>query len=203
MILKSKQLNWSAKSFCLLAIALLISQASLAAPKQANPAKAPIAKPQVTPAKAPQIVPTAEKKEEVAKPIKNEVTACSKEITVQELVSKPESVLNKEVCFSGTFNSFSALALDYPPAMRERKRYISLTLLRPSTNIPLGELKLALKIDDAQKHEALAKIAEGDLVKIKGKVFSTALGEPWVDILQIQVTKGPNSKDGTSLFDEL
>jgi lysyl-tRNA synthetase class II len=78
--------------------------------------------------------------------------------------------------------------------MRERKKYISLTLLRPKTQIPLGELKLAIKINDAQRHEYLSKIAEGDTVKIKGKVFSAALGEPWVDINQIQVTKGPNSK---------
>ncbi|MDX1920879.1 MAG: hypothetical protein SFU25_09130 [Candidatus Caenarcaniphilales bacterium] len=130
-----------------------------------------------------------------AETIKNEVKNCTTEVSIKELVANPEAWVNKEVCFTGTFNSFSALALDYPPALRERKNYISLTLLRPKTKIPLGELKVAMKIDEAQKHELLPKITEGDEVKIKGKVFSAALGEPWLDVLQIQVTKGPNSEE--------
>ena len=134
------------------------------------------------------------KKADELPPIKNIVTECKTELTLSQLIAEPEKWLDKEICFSGSFDSFSGLALDYPPAMRERKKYISLTLLRPKTQIPLGELKLAIKINDAQRHEYLSKIAEGDTVKIKGKVFSAALGEPWVDINQIQVTKGPNSK---------
>ncbi len=137
--------------------------------------------------------------------IKNIIPNCSAQATLADIVKNPDNWLNKEICFNGIFSSFSGLALDYPPAMRERKKYISLVLLRPNTQIPLAELKLAMKIEEAQKHELLPKIAEGDSVKIKGKVFSTALGEPWVDILQIQVIKDPNSKNNnsTNAFDEL
>jgi hypothetical protein len=140
---------------------------------------------------------------EEPKIIKNIVQQCDKETPTSDIVAKPEAYVNKEVCFQGVFSSFSALALDYPQAMRERKKYISLTHFRPSTNIPLGELKLAMPIEAAQKHEALPKMAEGDSVKIKGKVFNASLGEPWVDVVQIQVTKAPNSKsDGKSIFEE-
>lgn len=179
----------------------LSSLPSLSATKtNSKPDTKIITAPKVVPAKKeispkqPSVKPEAAKSEKV-EVIKNEVKNCSKEISIKELIGNPEAWLNKEVCFSGTFSSFSALALDYPAALRERKNHISITLLRPKTKIPLGELKLAMKIEEAQKHELLPKITEGDEVKIKGKVFSAALGEPWLDIVQIQVTKGPNSED--------
>jgi hypothetical protein len=144
-----------------------------------------------------------EPKKEVKKIIKNEVIGCSNSISLKELVSEPEKWLNKEICIDGVFSSFSALALDYPPAMRERRKYVSLTLFRSNTQIPLGELKLAMSLDTAQHHEALTKIAENDLVKIKGKVFSVALGEPWMDINQIQIVKKSDNKDSINeIFSE-
>ncbi|MDX1918985.1 MAG: hypothetical protein SFT81_07615 [Candidatus Caenarcaniphilales bacterium] len=129
---------------------------------------------------------------------KNQITGCQNEISLAQLVGKPDEWLSKDVCFKGTFNSFSALALDYPPALRPQKDFISLTLLRPDTEIPLSELKLAINLEGAQKHEKLPKIAPGDLIAIHGKVFSSALGEPWVDIEQIEVTKIASSKDTTN-----
>jgi hypothetical protein len=144
------------------------------------------------------IVPVVTSKPKEApkkEPIKNEIGSCATEISIKDLVANPEQWLNKEVCFSGTFSAFSALALDYPPAMRERKNYISLTLLRPKTQVPLGELKIAMRVEEAQRHELLPKVTEGDELKIKGKVFSTALGEPWIDVLQVKVTKNSVSEN--------
>ncbi len=149
-----------------------------------------------------KIISKPEAKKAIKK-IKNEVIGCSNNISLQELVAAPDNWLNKEICIDGIFSSFSALALDYPPAMRERRKYVSLTLFRPNTQIPLGELKLAMTLDTAQHHEALTKIAENDLVKIKGKVFSSALGEPWMDVNQIQITKAANNKESVNeLFSE-
>ncbi|MDJ0624846.1 MAG: hypothetical protein QNJ31_00580 [Candidatus Caenarcaniphilales bacterium] len=141
----------------------------------------------------------SKKKAQKAKTIKNIVEGCKKNIELADLVANPEFWVGKEVCIQGNFSSFSALALDYPPALRERKNYISLTLLRPKTSIPLGELKIAMKIKEAQNHEVLPKISKGDVVEIKGKAFSAALGEPWVDVIQIKVIKDANSKDGDEL----
>ena len=60
-----------------------------------------------------------------------------------------------------------------------------------------------MSLDTAQHHEALTKIAENDLVKIKGKVFSVALGEPWMDINQIQIVKKSDNKDSINeIFSE-
>lgn len=184
--------------FSFLALLSLSSGLSFAASKTKNKKTIP-AKKSVSASKV--SVQEKEKKET----IKNIISSCNTQITLAQIIGEPEAWLNKEICFSGTFSSFSGLALDYPPAMRERKKYISLTLFRPNTEIPLGELKLAMKIEEAQKHELLPKVSEGDAVKIKGKVFSTALGEPWIDVLQIQITKDPNSKNNSSSngFDEI
>ena len=119
--------------------------------------------------------------------IPNIVENCTQTITTADLIAKPSTWLEEEICFEGIFHSFSALALDYPPALRSHQKYISLTLLRPNTRIPLSELKLVIKIKQAQKHSLLSKAVEGDLVKIKGIVFADALGEPWVDIQQIKI----------------
>jgi hypothetical protein len=127
--------------------------------------------------------------------IPNIVENCSRQVTIADLIADPTAWQNKEVCFEGVFNSFSALALDYPPAMRSRKKYISLTLFRPNTKIPLGELKLAMDIKQAQNHSALPKAEEGDQVKIKGTVFAAALGEPWLDIKQIKIDKVQPAED--------
>ncbi len=126
--------------------------------------------------------------------IKNEVKDCKTKVELFSLVKESNKWLNKEVCFEGEFTSFSDLALDYPKALRKHNEYISFLILRPKTEIPLSELKLAMKIKDVQNHESFTKIKEGDLVKIKGKVFSTALNEPWVDIIQIEVIPNKNAK---------
>lgn len=186
---KTKSYKLPFEKLAFATVLLSLNLATLAAPAQKP--KVPASKKQA-PAKEAKL---ESKSEKTATVIKNEVQGCKSEQSLESLVARPEEWIGKEVCFKGTFSSFSVLALDYPPALRERKKYVSLTLFRPNTKIPLGELKLAMKIEDAQKHELLPKVAEGDFVKIKGKVFSAALGEPWIDISQIQVTKNPNNKE--------
>ena len=102
------------------------------------------------------------------------------------LLNNPESFLEKKIKFRGKFSSFSTLALDYEPALRKAKDYISLTIFRPNTKIPLSELKLAFPVKDAKENEVIRELEEEDLLEFYGKVFSAALDEPWVDVLEIK-----------------
>ena len=106
-----------------------------------------------------------------------------------ELIKTPERYLDKPVRFSGVFNSFSALGLDYPKAERKSKEYISVLILRPDVDhhkIPLSELKLFYP---RKKTKALLDLESGMKVTVKGTVFSTALGDPWVDINELTFKK--------------
>lgn len=103
-----------------------------------------------------------------------------------DLVNNPTAYLNQEVAFSAKFDKFSTLGLDYKRAFRDSKDYISFLIKRPGLNeeynIPLSELKLILKRDEAEK---FIDIDSGDRIEIKGKVFSTALNDPWVDVYEL------------------
>lgn len=112
-----------------------------------------------------------------------------------ELLNKPESFIGQQIKFRGEFSSFVTLALDYKPAYRSSKDFLSFTIFRPSTKIPLSELKLAYPIEKAKDNKMLAELEKGDLIEVYGKVFNAALGEPWVDVLYIKKLKSaPNSK---------
>jgi hypothetical protein len=115
------------------------------------------------------------------------VSGCQYEAELSELVIDPTAWVGKDICFEGRFSSFSTLALDYPPAMRSRTEYISITLQRPGTDIPLGEVKLAMDLEDVQNHAELSKAKTGDPLRMRGKVFSDALAEPWIELDQVQV----------------
>jgi hypothetical protein len=109
-------------------------------------------------------------------------------VTSIDLVRQPEDYLGKTVQFKGVFNSFSALGLDYKKALRDSKDFISVLVLRPDVNpsfkIPLSELKLFYP---RKKSEAVTQLDAGDTVQITGTVFSTALGEPWVEISTLTI----------------
>lgn len=122
-------------------------------------------------------------------PIHAEIKNCKLTLKPGDLVSKPELYKNKEFCLEGKFHSFGQLALDYPKAMRSKKDNLSLTIYRPDTEIPLGELKLAYNIKRAKENKKLTKLKKDNIIKIKGKVFSTALDEPWADILELEIIK--------------
>lgn len=116
--------------------------------------------------------------------------------TPTAIVLNPYNYLNKYVQFPAKFNKFSTLGLDYPPAMRASQTHIGMLIERDDVGsdsiiIPLSEMKLFLKRTDAEK---LTDLEARDRIFIKGKVFSTALGDPWIDIIEVKVLPKTNGK---------
>lgn len=104
-----------------------------------------------------------------------------------DLVARPNFYLNKNVKIKAKFDKFSTLGLDYKPAMKSSEKYISFLIQRPDItdhNIPLSELKLFLDRTEAEKY---IELNSGDVVEFSGKVFSTALGDPWVEVTNFNV----------------
>ncbi|MBI4533692.1 MAG: hypothetical protein HY711_07065 [Candidatus Melainabacteria bacterium] len=120
--------------------------------------------------------------------------------TPEELVKKPQEYLGKNIKFTANFFAFSSLALDYKPALRSSKTHLSFLVIRPSTHIPLSELKLAMMVPKEKDPEStlLATLKDGDQLEIVGKVFSTALDEPWVEVFKL-VKVGGTSDDKKSV----
>ncbi len=104
-----------------------------------------------------------------------------------DVVNRPNFYLNKNVKIRAKFDKFSTLGLDYKPAMRSSEKYISFLIQRPdvqSHNIPLSEMKIFISRTEAEKH---IDLNSGDIVEFTGHVFSTALGDPWVDVNRFTV----------------
>lgn len=98
-----------------------------------------------------------------------------------DMVASPNRYLDKFVTIKGKFDKFSTLGLDYAPAMRSSENYITFLIQRPDItdhNIPLSELKIFIKRTVAEKY---IELNAGDEVEFSGKVFSTALGDVWMD----------------------
>ena len=99
-----------------------------------------------------------------------------------DVVNHPGKYLNKNITFTAEFVAFTSLGLDYKPAFRDGTKYIGILIKRPDVTdhvIPLSEMKIFISRELAEKN---IDIEAGDKVKITGKVFSNALGEPWVDV---------------------
>lgn len=112
-----------------------------------------------------------------------------------ELVANPYKYNKRNVRVRGKFDKFSTLGLDYPAALRKHEDYISFMIQRPDItnhNIPLSELKIFLKKDDAEKH---IDLNTGDEIVFTGKVFSTALGDPWMDVHNLTVVSKVKKED--------
>lgn len=110
------------------------------------------------------------------------------------IVNNPYTYVNKNVEFNAKFNKFSTLGLDYKPAMRASQVYIGVLLERDdvgSNIIPLSELKMFMKRTYAEK---FTDVESGDTVHIKGRVFSAALGDPWMDITEMKIISHKNPK---------
>lgn len=110
-------------------------------------------------------------------------------VTPDTLIEKPKEFLGKNVKFTADFAGFCTLALNYKPAFRPQKTHISFLVRKTETKVPLSELKLALPIPketDKTKNKLLTSLKDGDKLEVTGKVFSTALDEPWVDVLAIK-----------------
>lgn len=103
-----------------------------------------------------------------------------------DIVNKPQDYLNKNVTFTSKFAAFSSLGLDYPKAMRSSEDYIGFLIMRDDVNnvIPLSEFKLFIKRKTAEKY---IDLEQGDTVKIEANIFSTALGDPWGEIVSMSV----------------
>lgn len=156
-----------------------------------------------TKAKTPEKKPVAGEKKEAAAAPKPEVPIENVvQVQPEDLVSKPHEFLGKNVKFSGSFASFTNLALDYKPAMKPSKTYLSMLIRRQSAgSVPLSELKLAMLIPKEKDPDTqmLANLKEGDKVEITGKVFSAALDDPWVEILRLKKIGGsPDKKEVAS-----
>lgn len=139
-------------------------------------------------AKAPE--KAAEKKE--SKPAPEPVIENVQAVQAETLVEHPNDYLNKNVRFVANFWAYSTLALDYKPAMRKSKDYLSFLILRQNSKVPLSELKLAMpmpKDDKDPQSKLLTELKEGDQLEITGKVFALALDEPWVDVLKLKRLK--------------
>ena len=105
-----------------------------------------------------------------------------------DLIENPDKYLNKKVKISASFDKFSILGLDYKPAMRSSENYITFLVQRPnvSNDIPLSELKNFLSRDMAEK---FIDLNNGDVIEYTGTVFSSALGDAWVDVDSLTVIK--------------
>lgn len=114
-----------------------------------------------------------------------------------DVVASPNKYMNKYIKIKGKFDKFSTLGLDYPAAMRASDKYITFLIQRPDVpnhNIPLSEMKIFLKKDIAEKH---IDLDAGDEVEFCGRIFSSALGDAWMDVDSFKVItkKNPPKKE--------
>lgn len=118
-----------------------------------------------------------------------------------DVVANPSRYLHRNIKIQAKFDKFSTLGLDYPAALRPSEKYISFLIQRPDVinhNIPLSEMKIFLKKEIAEKH---IDLDAGDVIEFNGRVFSTALGDPWIDVDSLKVLKkiNPPKKEEKSL----
>lgn len=111
------------------------------------------------------------------------------------VVASPKTYLNQTITMNAKFDKFSTLGLDYKPAFKSSEDYISFLIKRDDTqyDIPLSEMKLFIKREEAEK---FIDLKTDDEIQITGKVFSDALGDTWIDVTKLVVTKKAPEKDG-------
>ncbi len=111
-----------------------------------------------------------------------------------DVVNHPNNYLNKKIKMNATFDKFSTLGLDYKPAFRNSKEYISFLIRRNDVVdhvVPLSEMKLFLKRDIAEK---FIDLESGDKIEVYGRVFSSALGDPWIEVEHLKIIQKMPSK---------
>lgn len=114
------------------------------------------------------------------------------EIKAISLVNNPTQYLNKKIKITAKFDKFSTLGLDYKPAFKSSENYISFMISREENkDIPLSELKLFMKREEAEKY---IDLNAGDTISFTGLVFSDALGDPWVEIIDFKVLQSNGVK---------
>jgi hypothetical protein len=166
--------------------------APLMAPAQAAPATT------TAPAKPANDKASTPEKKEAGKTTPEPVIENIVNVQAETLVDHPAEYLNKNIRFTALFFGYNNLAVDYKPAMRSSKNYLSFSVLREHSKVPLSELKLAMINPKDEKDKLttlLLKLKEKDEIEVIGKVFNTALDEPWVDVLKINLIKAaPDEK---------
>jgi hypothetical protein len=177
----------------LLSLGLIMAPGQLTAPAQAAPAAA--AKTATDKDKA---AATDKEKKEASKTTPEPVIENVVNVQAETLVDHPAEYLNKNVKFTALFYNYNSLATDYKPAMRSSKNYLSFSVFREHSKVPLSELKLAMVNPKDEKDKltaVLLKLKEKDEIEVTGKVFNTALDEPWVDVLKLTIVKAaPDDK---------
>ena len=118
-------------------------------------------------------------------------------VNALDVVASPFKFLHRNIRIKAKFDKFSTLGLDYPAALRASDKYISILIQRPDVadhNIPLSEMKIFLKKELAEKN---INLDAGDEIEFTGRVFSTALGDAWMDVdnLKIITKKNPPKKE--------
>ena len=109
------------------------------------------------------------------------------EVKPLDIVANPQFYLNKNIKMNATFDKFSTLGLDYKPALRKSEDYIGILIRRDDVTdhvMPLAEMKLFIKRTEAEK---FIDLETGDKISIEGKVFSAAMGDPWIEITKLAV----------------
>ena len=125
--------------------------------------------------------PVKQEQAAVTKPDNNAVV----KVNSLELVRTPNRYLEKNIVMNCRFDKFSTLGLDYKPAHKSSEDFISFLIKRDDTlsDIPLSELKIFL---DKKTAEKFINLKSGDEITVTGRVFSTALGDPWVEVTKLE-----------------
>ena len=112
------------------------------------------------------------------------------------LVKNPNVFLNKRVKITAKFDKFSSLGLDYKPTMKSSDKYITFLIRRDDAqnDIPLSELKNFMKRELAEKY---IDLETDDVVEYSGLVFSTALGDAWLEVEDFKIISQKSKKTPT------
>ena len=112
------------------------------------------------------------------------------------LVKNPNVFLDKRVKITAKFDKFSSLGLDYKPAMKSSDKYITFLIRRDDAqnDIPLSELKNFMKRELAEKY---IDLETDDVVEYSGLVFSTALGDAWLEVEDFKIISSKAKKQTT------
>ena len=128
--------------------------------------------------------------EQIRPVLKNEKTAIVyQDVAPLAVVQNPGRYMGKHIRMNATFDKFSVVGLDYKPAFRSSEKYILFLIRRCERNghiIPLSEMKLFITREKAEK---FIDLESGDEIEITGKVFSAALGDPWIDVDNLKIVK--------------
>jgi hypothetical protein len=182
----------------LFAISAFATDGMMAATRQTSPQQQLAAQAKKKPAGAQQAAPKKEdKKDEKADGKDKPPSATPAEIDASiasaqavdslEIMKNPNLFLNKKITFTGTFNRFADIGLDYKKAFRDSRDYVTFFVLRPDVKehtIPMAEMKLFFP---RKKSDEVMDLESGDKIQVVGTEFSSALDEPWIDVEHIKI----------------